>query len=419
LNNLYLARYAWPVEYLKTHIPAYNLGLIIVIPSCGERNLPDTFLSIKNCKPAGCNVEVIVVVNHPESSPDEIVSANMETIASLGMWTDNAQKSWLQFHFIRAFDLPSRKAGVGLARKIGMDEAVRRFHKINNPNGIIACLDADCLCDPNYLYEIHKHFKKHPETTGACVYFEHPLEGKLPEEIYEGIAAYELHLRYMVHALRMTGYPYSFHTVGSSMVINSEIYQKQGGMNTRKAGEDFYFLHKIFPLGHFHEINSTRVIPSPRVSERVPFGTGKAMKEWISTRNLLTYNPLIYKDLTKFINDVNLIYERSINDEPMVSINLPESLKEFLREEEWAEKIKICLTSSRNERGFKYHFYKWFSGLKIIKYLNFAANHFYPDVPLEEAAKWVLSNQYGIRITEYNSNNELLELFRHIDRKGN
>ena len=36
--------------------------------------------------------------------------------------------------------------GVGLARKTGMDEAVRRFNAINNPEGIILNLDADCTC---------------------------------------------------------------------------------------------------------------------------------------------------------------------------------------------------------------------------------------------------------------------------------
>ena len=33
--------------------------------------------------------------------------------------------------------------GVGLARKIGMDEACYRFHKVRRSRGIIACFDAD------------------------------------------------------------------------------------------------------------------------------------------------------------------------------------------------------------------------------------------------------------------------------------
>ena len=41
--------------------------------------------------------------------------------------------------------------GVGLARKTGMDEAVRRFDIINNPEGVILSLDADCTVEHNYF----------------------------------------------------------------------------------------------------------------------------------------------------------------------------------------------------------------------------------------------------------------------------
>ena len=48
-----------------------------------------------------------------------------------------------------------------LARKIAMDEAVRRFDQIGHTKGIIACFDADSLCDDNYLIELEEHFINH------------------------------------------------------------------------------------------------------------------------------------------------------------------------------------------------------------------------------------------------------------------
>jgi hypothetical protein len=137
---------------------------------------------------------------------------------------------------------------------------------------VIACFDADCTCDPNYLAATENFFQSQPSAPGASIYFEHPLDG----ENREPIALYELHLRYYVEALRYAGFPHAYHTIGSSMAARADPYFKQGGMNKRKAGEDFYFLHKIIPLGGFGEINDTRVIPSPRASHRVPFGTGRA-----------------------------------------------------------------------------------------------------------------------------------------------
>lgn len=46
-------------------------------------------------------------------------------------------------------------------------------------------------------------------------------------------------------------------------------------MNQRKAGEDFYFLHKFSILDQLGEINVEIVLPLARSSDRVPFGTGK------------------------------------------------------------------------------------------------------------------------------------------------
>src|SRR5262249_26021974 len=160
---------------------------------------------------------------------------------------------------------------------IGMDEALRRFDAVERPGGVIVGFDADCRCERNYLTAIERHFERNSNSPGCSIYFEHPLNGPLEPAIYEAIAEYELHLRYYVQALRFGGFPHAFHTIGSSMAVRAGVYRKQGGMNKRKAGEDFYFLHKIIPLGGFTNLVETRVIPSPRASDRVPFGTGKAV----------------------------------------------------------------------------------------------------------------------------------------------
>lgn len=58
--------------------------------------------------------------------------------------------------------MPAKKAGVGLARKIGMDEAAFRLNSINQ-DGVILCFDADSQCQPNYLKEIESHFLNNPK----------------------------------------------------------------------------------------------------------------------------------------------------------------------------------------------------------------------------------------------------------------
>src|SRR5207249_6387595 len=106
------------------------------------------------------------------------------------------------------------------------------------------------------------HFRENPRSPGCSIYFEHPLEGPLDARVYDAISTYELHLRYYVQALRYAGFPYAYHTFGSCMTVRADAYMEQGGMNKRKAGEDFYFLQKIISLDGFSDLTETTVIPS-------------------------------------------------------------------------------------------------------------------------------------------------------------
>src|SRR5688572_16087564 len=259
--------------------------MIIVIPCFSEPALLACLHSLWRCERPTRAVEIIVVINSSESSPPEVLEQNRRTTAEAELWAREDCDRAFRIHFLHTPNLPRKHAGVGLARKIGMDEALHRFDQLNQLEAPIVCFDADSTCDPNFLTEIESHFSTHPKSPGCSIYFEHPVDLsetnvssptqnstlKTQNSIVEAITLYELHLRYYVQALRFAGFPHAFHTIGSSMAVRAEAYLRQGGMNKRQAGEDFYFLHKIIPLGNFGEVNTTRVVPSSRASDRVPF----------------------------------------------------------------------------------------------------------------------------------------------------
>ena len=267
---------------------SFDTGIIVVIPCFNEKEITRTLDSLNKCQTPACKVEIIIVVNQSEIIPEEIKNQNELSVSEIGAWTE-VNESFFNVYTLFEQALPKKHAGVGLARKIGMDEAVMRFESINK-DGVIVCLDADCTVEENYFTEIENHFNKYPKTPGCSIKYAHPLKGNdFDDYHYEGILNYELFLRYYNLALKHCGVPYAFHTVGSSMAVKSSAYQKQGGMNKRKAGEDFYFLQKIIELGHFTELNSTTVYPSPRTSDRVPFGTGKAINDFLNQENKEAY----------------------------------------------------------------------------------------------------------------------------------
>ncbi len=84
-------------------------------------------------------------------------------------------------------------------------------------------------------------------------------------------------------------------------------------MNKRKAGEDFYFIQKIIELGNYTELNTTGVIPSPRISNRVPFGTGKAIGDWVKqgSEEYFTYHPQTFRDLIPLTSNIDKLYTDS------------------------------------------------------------------------------------------------------------
>jgi glycosyltransferase involved in cell wall biosynthesis len=306
--------------------PQQELSIIVVIPCFNETQLIKSLESLNNCDLPKGWVEIITVINNSEFSSNTIKETNAKTLKLAEQWATLNARNGISFYFINANNLPDKDAGVGLARKIGMDEAVIRFEQINK-DGIIACFDADSTCATNYLVELEKHFQLFPKSPACSIHFEHPLQGnEFSQENYQAIEAYELHLRVYKNALQFCGFPFAFHTIGSSMAVKSKAYQKQGGMNKRKAGEDFYFLQKMMTLGNFSELKTTVIYPSPRVSDRVPFGTGRAMQNYLSNeqKNYTTYSMESFLDLKQFVEQLDNLYNNIILD-------LPLSVSEYLK----------------------------------------------------------------------------------------
>lgn len=353
----------------RVKIPDFRPELIVVIPCFNEDAIVKTLTSVfasYNFSPV--SVLVIVVVNAAENSPPQVIQQNLQTIKDIETCKQGIRVGeHFQIEIIREDELPVKDAGVGLARKIGMDEAVRIFLH-HQKNGIIACLDADSLCSCDYLIRLVEEFRESKSWDAASIHFEHPLEG-YPDKIVRAIIQYELHLRVFIGFQKWVGLPYAMHTIGSSMAVRAVSYCKHGGMNKKKAGEDFYFLHKIGDKGKVGNIHSTMVVPSPRISDRVPFGTGKAVGDNVENQKLLTtYNPRTFEDLKAFLQQLPALYEngwdKSLRDYGGV-------VYDFLNLSDADKNVRDCKNNTRDFQGFTKRFYQWFNAFKLMKYCHY------------------------------------------------
>jgi glycosyltransferase involved in cell wall biosynthesis len=359
--------------------------MVVVIPCYNEPNLVGALEALSRCEWPKAAVEVIVVINSGEGASTPVREQNLRSLKEASPWTREDCDNFFRVHLLYFPDLPRKHAGVGLARKIGMDEALRRFDAVNRLDGVIVCFDADSGCDPSYLVELERYFAERPKSPGCSVYFEHPLEGNEEARVHEAIALYELHLRYYVQALRFAGFPHTYHTIGSSMAVRADAYMKQGGMNRRQAGEDFYFLHKIIPLGNFGEVNTTRVIPSPRASDRVPFGTGRAVREYLANERLETYPMQVFRDLKELFDAVR-------EDRLKAELQTVGPLRSFLEQQSFASVLEEIRKHTSSPEMFRKRFFRWFDGFMAMKYIHFARDTAYGPAEICEAAPELLGD---------------------------
>lgn len=362
--------------------------LYVVIPVYKEENLIHTLESLANCDPSERKVEVILVFNAP-ATDTEAVSLNKRMKLTIDEWKRGKVLNYELF-IMDENDLSRKEAGVGLARKIGMDEACWRALEAKQPDAFIACLDADCTVSDNYFTGIEAFVRKHPSLEAASLYFEHPLMGEeYSEELYDAIIYYELHLRYFKHAMTIVGLPYDRYTVGSSMLVSVNAYAKEGGMNKRKAGEDFYFLQKYLINQSLDELNSVTIYPAPRRSDRVPFGTGRAIMDHQNERRNLRYS-YSWRSFV-LLKEMIASFKASFPEKPKIA----EPFVEFLGEEEWDKQWDRMLAQSKDWDTFSKRFYQWFTPFKLLKFIHFLRDHYFPDDLLVEQVKLLgLSNHF-------------------------
>jgi hypothetical protein len=398
--------------------PDIQTGIIVVVPSYDEPGIEKMLDSLAACEIPACGVEVIVVVNAPSEASSESLENNRLTIKNILSWKKKNSDCFFRLFAFMADSTMVTGWGVGLARKTGMDEAIRRFDLIDRPDGVILCLDADCTVKNNYFVSVCNELYLDKSKTACSIYFEHPLEGtEFHKNIYESALLYELHLRYLYQGMLYSGFPYAFHTVGSSMAIKAFVYIKSGGMNRKRAGEDFYFIQKLIYDDGYFSLNNTVVYPSPRSSFRVPFGTGASVTKIISeTRpSLLTYNSLAYSELKLLFDTIENIYGSGIEALKYNFDNLPEGLKCYIGKSEWIEKITEIFGNTSGYKSFRKRFFNWFNMFKMVKYLNMAHQNIFDKQPVELAAEELLKKKGFICADK--SDYELLMTYRRLEKR--
>ncbi len=385
----------------------------VVIPALAEsRHLAPTLYSLaQNPAQLLSRFLILVVVNHREDAPLPEKMDNRLTLQRL--LAGDGYLNRLQLGWVDAaspgLELPVKRGGVGLARKIGFDLALTRLEE-GPPSPLLVSLDADTLVRRDYLPALVKHFQE-AKGRGAVIPFCHQ-PGATPEED-RAIHKYELFLRSYVLGLSKAGSPYAFHTVGSAMACTAEIYARAGGMNTRTAGEDFYFLQHLAKTAGVTQVQGTVIYPSARPSHRVPFGTGRSISRLLAKEKeaVLFYQQACFEILRDWLALVNhnahTPGEKLRGMAERISAHLGAYLDTVHFPAVWDKLCKNFPDPSKRIPAF----HGWFDGLRTMKLIHHLSAltlpRKEPEEVLPDLLKWAgLERTYGIE--------EQLSLLREI-----
>ena len=369
LNNIstYLKKRGIPGPWKIEPLINRTFNQAIVIPAYSEfKFLSQTLESINKNKPELLNQTLVaVVINNANNSPQSVKENNQLTLQKL-----NGNNYQFPHAVIDAassgLELPLKHAGVGLARKIGMDLVLP--HLISHKS-LIFCTDADAKVSPDYLSKVMQYFDSH-NTSAAVIGFDH-LQSE-DSAINDAIGKYENFLKTTAEKMKNAGSPYGYISMGSAIVCTAEAYCAVGGMSRKKATEDFYFLQELTKYCGVHNIPETLVFPSPRPISRVYLGTGYRMEQMQKGFDIanLYYSDDAYRYLSKWLQLGGHAWEKSLNDLLKDIKSIHPNLIGFLKIEGIETIWSKIQNNAPSELHFKEQFHRWFDGLKTIRFLK-------------------------------------------------
>lgn len=401
----YLARHAEPEAKLVSNVSG-SWGHALVVPAYGER---ESLFPLLGSVPAGPRGEVLIaaVVNAREGSPARVHESNAFVRERLARELPEIE-TLSEAPPIRAHRLPAgtllvidravpghylpEGQGVGLARKIGNDAvlSLRAARRVDSP--WLHNTDADVLLPPDYFDQIEG---VDSDGVGCAVYFyDHRFEED--PAMAEAARLYEISLRYYVLGLAWAGSPYAYQSMGSCLAIAADAYAAVRGFPRKNAAEDFYVLDKLAKVGSIVRLAGTPLLLEGRPSDRVPFGTGRALRDLVGRKRGFDgfglYHPLVFGHLAAWLRLLEGV-ARSGGDLAAGFRELPETSLYFRADvlEQTLEKmgafqaVRESAAATRDPEVLLRRLHTWFDAFRTLKLVHALRNEGFPSLPWRQA----------------------------------
>ena len=340
----------------------------IIIPIFNEYNyLLNTLKSINNQKNSLLNnTLVVLVINNSIDSNQSIKKNNDSTNKMVKAYNFDYEYIVLDYYSV-GYELPTKKSGVGVARKIGMDYCL----KYSNKNSLLFCLDADTLISKKYLCQIVEYY--HVTDFNTCVVnFFHQKSSNF--KIEKAIRLYEKALYSIANKIKECKSPYGYVSMGSTIICKVKAYIAVGGMPQKSAAEDFYFMQALAKYNSINFIDDSLVYPSSRLEMRVYLGTGFRLLQYNKNDFFLDLNFSdncfnTIKNIIEFAdNNYKISYDLFMKE---LNKNFDDKICNFLDKHNIKKIWNKINNHAKSKKQFMIFFHQWFDALKIMQLLKF------------------------------------------------
>jgi hypothetical protein len=184
------------------------------------------------------------------------------------------------------------------------------------------------------------------------------------------VLLYEISLRYYVLGLAFAGSPWAYHTIGSTIAARAGAYVRVRGFPKRDAAEDFYLLSKLAKVGPIASLGGRPIALRGRTSDRVPFGTGAAVRRIAAGVTPFTmYDPRLFVYLRAWLRALGDL-EGDVREACAVESLDPAPLVAATADMGAAEAIASARRRSTSAQAARRHMVTWFDAFRTLKLLH-------------------------------------------------
>lgn len=273
--------------------------------------------------------------------------------------------------------------GVGLARKIGADVAIKLAVIGNIVSTWVHSTDADAHLPDNYLSAHNSDNSALKNAAATCCNFFHYSE---TASIHQANQRYENALRYYVAGLAYAKSTYAYFTIGSILSFDMLAYCQARGFPKRSAGEDFYLLNKLAKLGRVTYLDNVMIKLDARPSQRVPFGTGPAVQHIMQLESqgldYAYYHPEIFIELKTVLKAFESLWKNRQQPQAWLA-ELSQISQQALTNIGLLSFITKQSTAKQDQ--FEKQLIVWFDSFKTLKFIHALRELGLENMPLEQA----------------------------------